>query len=404
MLNPEQQAIALGQSVVTSFDSVVSSLPDSPSKAHAFARRIGVGKDVASRLFNAIRAGDELAAVHHLPGVTGLRQILKAAREHGGSNEAIGRAETALTVFESFVEREFEDRAGLDAVIASSLPDARRAQETASKQTMYRGSVGLKGVTSDVISVVFVCAPSQADAESCDTFVLNGFVGLRRVRPRAVVQFSSTQIEMAADATPTSLRRRGDRELLAFPEFCTPEPMPFDVTRDKNQVHYRLRDLGVGPRTAVNYFAGELDFANILLKATRPDMWPQYFCGTVDHPTKLLVMDVLLHEAMWPECSPSLRVYDTTIYGLADARNRARDKDILDISESIDELGRGLDRWRLPDVPNYYRLLGTAFERLGHHSASFRGYRTRIAYPFYGSQVCSLFSPRSEITHGRAST
>lgn len=55
--------------------------------------------------------------------------------------------------------------------------------------------------------------------------------------------------------------------------------------------------------------------------------------------------------------------------------------------------GRGIDRFRCEEIPRYPELLASMLERLGQDGRRFRAYRCRIAYPFYGSQACMLFTP-----------
>jgi hypothetical protein len=74
-----------------------------------------------------------------MPGSTALRQVLGAVAARGADVDAVSRADAALRAFDDFVRDRYDDRAGLEAALAASLPGARRKQEATSKQTMYRG-------------------------------------------------------------------------------------------------------------------------------------------------------------------------------------------------------------------------------------------------------------------------
>ena len=368
----------------------MDAVPGCPARPQEFSRLLGINKDIASRLYAAIRSQDPLAAVNRLPGSTAMRHVLAAAREHGAGAPVIQVAEDALRTFDEFVRERFDDRAGLDAAIGASLPGARRKFEATSKQTMYRGACGLKGVTSDAMLVTFFAFPSADDTTICDTAVVNGFVGLRRVRPGATMQFSSYLVESnhsrldiaAADSTSPLLE-----------PFCDPPQPPLTRTNEGKVVHYQLQDRGVGPKSAVNLFAAEFYPRNHPRYRDPAKPGKRWFYGSVDHPTRLLVLDVLMHEDMWPSSEPELRLYDTIVYGNADPNDARRDKDRLDLAESIASLGRGTDRFRCEEIPRYPELLTHMFDRLGQDGKRVRGYRCRIAYPFYGSQACVLFAP-----------
>lgn len=252
--------------------------------------------------------------------------------------------------------------------------------------------MGLKGVTSDVTIVTFLAFPSATDPARCDTAVVNGFVGLRRVRPGATVQFSSVKLE--ASTSRTSL---GGAPLLSesplLEEYCSSPALPLIARHQGRVVTYELADMGVGPRTAVDVFTTEFYPANHPRYRDASKPGKRWCYSAVDHPTKALLFDFLLHEDMWPGSEPELRLYDTAIHGSADPNDPQRDKDRLDLAEAIAPLGHGMQRFRGEDVPNYMRLLGAMFERVRQDGQRFRGYRSRINYPFYGSQVCMLFDP-----------
>lgn len=48
---------------------------------------------------------------------------------------------------------------------------------------------------------------------------------------------------------------------------------------------------------------------------------------------------------------------------------------------------------RSADVPRYDEIVRHVFEELDWDPARFRGYRCRIDYPIYGSQVTMVFDP-----------
>jgi hypothetical protein len=92
-----------------------------------------------------------------------------------------------------------------------------------------------------------------------------------------------------------------------------------------------------------------------------------------------------------PGQEPELILYDTAIDGIADVNDRARDVDRLDMSESIDLLGNGLSRAEIAENPRYLELVERVHSARGWNPADFRGFRTRIEYPLYGSQIVMAF-------------
>ena len=104
-------------------------------------------------------------------------------------------------------------------------------------------------------------------------------------------------------------------------------------------------------------------------------------------PAKTLVFDTLVHRDVSRGLDPSLVIYDTAIEGVADINDPSRDIDRLDLCESIQNLGSGLAKFRTGDVPRYTELLRLVCEKLSWNGDEFRGYRCRVDYPPYGSEV-----------------
>lgn len=121
-----------------------------------------------------------------------------------------------------------------------------------------------------------------------------------------------------------------------------------------------------------------------------------YFFAEMVTPARLSHFDILVHEDLYPGQDPSLRIYDTSFEGVASPNNASRDMDQLDMLESLDSLGVGITRFRSVDVPRYGELLRHVFERMRFEGQRFRGYRSRVDYPVYGSQVTAVFRAQEE--------
>jgi hypothetical protein len=76
---------------------------------------------------------------------------------------------------------------------------------------------------------------------------------------------------------------------------------------------------------------------------------------------------------------------------VADVNDPSRDIDRMDLAESIQPLGRGISKFRVGEVPWYSDLLRLVCDKLSWDPGAFRGFRCRIDYPLYGSQVAMAF-------------
>jgi hypothetical protein len=103
-----------------------------------------------------------------------------------------------------------------------------------------------------------------------------------------------------------------------------------------------------------------------------------------------MVFDAVVHESLI-KGEPALYVYDTAFDGIANVNDRARDIDRMDLCEQIQPLGKGIEKFRIAEAPWYSDLLAQVCQKLGWNGDALRGYRSRIDYPLYGSQVAIAF-------------
>lgn len=386
----------VGRDLLGAMKQVIASIPDAPRRPQNFAREVGVNKDVASRLFAAMRSKDVLAAMHRMPGSAALRQVLGVAGAKGASEDLVQGAHTALSAYDAFVRDHFEDRAGLDAFIGASLPHARRKLEAAAKQSIFRGAAVLKGVISEAMLSTFITFPSAKDGgQLCDLAVVNGFIGIRRVRPGAPIQFS--HVSHTSDYDKPAAADLGEpfgSHVLGG--FCSPPSPALTVEREEKTVTYALQDTGVGPRSAVDMFTADHFPSNYSRGRTAAAPGSRWFYAQPEYPTKVMVIDLFVRRDLWPDASPRLWIYDTDRRGVASVNDRSRDRDRLETAENIEPLGTGTARARSEDIPRYDELLNFMFGRLGQQADEFRCYRCRIAYPVPSWQITMEFSPPAE--------
>ena len=222
------------------------------------------------------------------------------------------------------------------------LPDARQRFEAEAKQTLCKSVASLKGVLADTLLTTFVVYPSRDDpAGRCDAAVFGGHLGLRRLRPGAVVQITSVSDD----------REHGPRTLDGAPvngvqgpfleAFCSQPPPEVTYQKDPGCVRYLLADVGVGPQHAVDVIAAEV-YRDAHPRSVEPaGPSHRYFFANVEQPAKSLCFDVLIHKAVWSRREPELRIYDTTTNGIARPDDPTRDADRLNLAESIQNLGCG---------------------------------------------------------------
>lgn len=396
----EVQIVAVGDELLTSLRNVLASLPRSAPGPQALARTLGVDKVLASRVLKATRNKDPMSATHSMPGPEPLRRLVKAAAKRGASPDVIAEASRAIDNFEILIRERIGDRSLLDAILSAWVPEARREFELRRKQSAFKAMSQLKGVQTETLLATVILHPS-GDGKHIDVVWINGLIGIHRVRPGVGVKLSSRRMAPPHDdpaRRPVSLDGKPieDIESLELRDFCT-DPMPrLHVQRVGEVVHYTLASDDFGPSSAVDLVFAEANIAELKRYVPRDLDRKAHFFAEVVTPARLQQFDVLVHEDLYPGPEPTLRIYDTSFEGVANANDPTRDIDILDLLESIEPLGTGPTRFRSAHVPRYQELVRHVFDRMGYEGSQFRGYRCRIDYPVYGSQVVMMFKPEVE--------
>jgi hypothetical protein len=394
----EVQIVAVGDRLLNSLRNVLSAVPRGAPGPQALARTLGVDKVLASRVLKATRNKDPMSATHSMPGPDPLRRLVKAAARKGATPEVVAEATLAIDSFEILIRERIGDRSLLDAILSAWVPEARREFELRRKQSAFKAISQLKGVQADSMLATVLLNPS-ADGRHIDVVWINGLIGVHRVRPGVRVKLSTRRMtpENAA-RRPVSLDGKPIEEIdsLELRDFCS-DPLPrLRVHRIGEVVHYTLDGDGFGANSAVDLVFAEANISELARFVPAGADRLAYFFAECVTPARVLQFDVLVHEDLYPGPDPSLVIYDTSFEGVASVNNRSRDIDRMDMLESIEPLGTGLSRFRSPYVPRYHELMRHAFDKMNFDAARFRGYRCKIDYPVYGSQIAVTFKPQTE--------
>lgn len=388
--------------LVHALERLIAQVGQGPVRPQELARRLNLNKSLASRLCRVVRSADPVAAAHLMPGPEALRMVLEAARRSMPSGDpTVPVLDRAIGAFEELIRRDLGDRAALDALLSETIPEARERFEMTNKQAAFRAMANLKAVRAELqLTTVFVHPGLDPGALDCVT--LAGLLGLRRLRPGALVQVYSEHLDPLADRdlreTLDGRMVEGVQELL-LREHCTQPPPRLETRRDGRRVIYCVGGNGVGLHSAVDLVFAERQ-RGWLRRYRIPGGHPTAgAAATIDQPTATLLFDMFVHRDAWPGVEPQLFIYDTVIRGTAHPEDITRTVDRLDLLESIRPLGWGLSKARAADVPRYLDMLEHVCRSMSWEPDALRGYRCRIRYPIYGTQICMSFALRSPPEH-----
>jgi hypothetical protein len=377
------------------FRAVLDAAPAAWNGPTELRRVVGIDASLGSRLLAALRLDDPLATLARLPKLNGLKLVLRGAARAKVPAALLEEAKKATREVESLV-RFAGGQADFDAMLAGWLPETRPGFEMRNRQAAFRAMSNLAGLSADVVLSCNLVHPG-ADPRLCDTAKLIGPVGLRRLRADVDVQVASTRILEADPSGPADMTLDGDAldarpASSALVEFCDPSPPRVRCVRQGLTLHRLLDGNHVGPQSRCTLVFGELR-RSALRRFGDPARRLTGGCESIDIPAKTLILDFLVHEDVWPGCEPELRVYNYSTVGPANPNDPSRDIDRWRVPEKVQHLGRGCSGFAISEVGRYVEMVRYVGAKLGWEIERFRGFRCRMAYPVFATQVCMVFEP-----------
>jgi hypothetical protein len=299
------------------------------------------------------------------------------------------RAERTIARFQALIDETPGGRATLNATISASSPDARIRNERSSKQAVYRAMSYLLGIQCESMTSTFVIRPGEAP-DSVDSIDISQRTAMRRLRPTAPVGLLSHRLhgthgeEDVAQLRFETLDGRPAEDVQSFflREFCS-DPLPdMQVFKNGNQTTIALTKSGPPPEEPF-----DLTFAAVLRNVLE-----RYRTGDNEHgwrnyllhcPCKTLVRDVFIRDDLYVGTVPEITLYIPSPKGPEIVKHAGEfgTMNTLDMATPIEQLGMGLARVGVKEIPSYTRLLRHVFDRAGWDPSRYRGYRTKIIYP-----------------------
>lgn len=380
-----------GDELMAGLTKVLRFVPGNDAGPQRLATELGVDTVLASRLLKAVRSPDSMSMIHRTPGPEPLRRVLKASAKHGVPADVLAAAHEAVDAFEHLIDSAAGDRSSLEAILSAWVPEARREFELRRKQAAFRAISQLKGVQANVFAETAIFTPSK-DGEHCDVIWIKAVSGLSRLRPAAVVKFTSKRgVESPNTRVPVTLSGEpiDSVQNAVVPEFCTSPTPTLTAQIVGEQTHYLLENVKLGD--SIQLLTCEVNRSEIARFVPVSRGRRAWSSSDLVIPAQRFQFDTIVHRDLFPGEHPDLRIYDTAIRGTADRNDPGRDIDQFDLLETVEHLGTGLSRFASSDVPRYRQMLEFICTQLGYDSTQLRGYRVSSDYPIYGSQYVLSF-------------
>ena len=356
---------------------------------------LNLSQSAISRLMSSVRSGDSLATLSSMPGIEALRQMAKGASKSGVDRDCLERVNGAVDDLQSFLDDAVGDRGTLEAVLSDWVLESRSSFELRHKAAAFKSMSALRGVQADMILNTGIVYPSEQPGVH-DCIGIDALLGCRRIRPNGVLRlFGSYLAPEGASFTVTGLDGAPIESMqdMLLPEFSTLAPERIETQHHGQFLETTIRELplGKGVERGENLVCAQLYRG--VHRAVRGTGAPSSGVGgQAEPPAEYFVVDALLHDEVWPDARPELRLYDTVVRGITHPDNPARQGDRLDMLESVQVLGRGPEALRLPEFARYPELVRHVCAKAGWDPMRLRAFRCKVRYPIHGAQIGLAFA------------
>lgn len=384
--SPADRILPVAEALQAALGPLVAAVTGGIARPGRLTKELGIDKSLASRLVAALRQEEPLEFLHRIPAPVGLRIVIRAAREQGAGAALCDAADAAADAYQALIESTPGGRSSVDGWIAARSAAARERNEHRAKQAIFGAMSYLIGCSCESLATALVLRPS-ADGQAVDGLEIHQRLGLRRLRPSAPVALFSLVLGQAGPDAPSAWietpdgHRSDDPTNYLLPGSADAVARGIEIVRRGQHSIFTLAESHASLDEAVDLNTGLILRRGYELRAgTLKDESRSYL---LNFPCRSLVRDVFIHEELWPGANPelSLRLPNPAGTDVHRYEGHLARINTLDLTVPIEQLGRGLARSAVRDLPPYSRQLAAAFARLGWNPEQFRGFRSQMLYP-----------------------
>lgn len=362
--------------------SIVESVCGGSARAQDVTDGFGIHRKLGWQIWNVIHADDPLAAVKFMPNARGIQLFRKSAAQRNVPEDLLVPLDDVIPQFEQIIQTHAEDREMLEMLIEARDERPDEAAEIRWRKQSFTGNSFVWGVRAKTLLATVLLHPSGRNGYF-DMVRIQGLLELVRTRSNVRWPFAQS-ITKSDDGTLHAPQRipLSDSKLVRdigvplLEQFCS-QPLP-PVQRRPNEfgaVEDELLPGPVGQTGASTIITGEILREVAPLEPTSDGEMALWGTG-IRTPGELLITDHFVHRDLFPGVTRELCVFGELISPMTQDN-----RDLLPVSESLQELGRGIDRVRTAEVPRYADILKFVFERTGWKADDFEVYRVRMRYP-----------------------
>ena len=369
------------QELRAALTELLASVGAEPSTPQAIARRFGLDKNLSWKISKIVLSSDLYACVGHLPGAAGVEILLRAFARAGAPAGAIRRVRQAMADFERMIEVHAGDRATLDLILSSMVPERGPSERLeSSRKLAFQGNSATWGVQTRLRLGIQVVAPHLAERGALDVAAIGGLIDFRRLRPTATWPLVMTQTHnddhspRSVDFEPLDLANApGEPPLLR--DFCS-QPLP--ATRAvplQRGMLFELCEGPIGNTASIDCLFGWIQRRFASIWRDQANAHGEHYV-VLNAPAEMASLDLLVHGDL-PFEEPEVQLFSLMEYGPEGAPALPR-RYPLPVLEGLQRLDGDLQHPQYAQMP---RVIECACRGLGWELRDFRAFRITLRHP-----------------------
>ncbi len=347
------------------------------------ARVLGLNRGLAWRLSRVVREADSAVAVSDVPGRPSIEKLIAACRERGAPEAELQAAIAAFDAYQRAVDACSGDRKTLAMMMANHGHVEPFAEQERARRKLFEGACSVWGGQAQVRFVTVFVFPSADDPTRLDAGHVTGFVGFRRLSPRAwPLSYEAVHDDSGASRSfmkvPLDPHGVGEGELQLLSEFCDPPRPKIEVRQNGD---FKRFDLAAGP-------VGNEGLTTCVFGSHLRQLYPRYsetpdtagFMVLLTTPVERVVFDMFVHRDLRVPGPPRTQLLDRLKFPHSNDESLF-DEQSLPMAEEPTVIRGGIRAAMHLRIPFYPRLLEYVCGRIGHGIDAFDGSRFEMAYP-----------------------
>ena len=282
------------------------------------------------------------------------------------------------------IEMHGGDRTTFDILMGDLSDKARQQRDEQYRRLAFQGNSYILGAQAKALLKIAIVGPSAKPGLG-NYVVISQFKDFQRLRSNLPWVMANQRITtddgtLLSGPTIETLDENSPDGMPLLRAFCSEPSIELrSVPGMAGHTNYELVEGPIGKTGLLTCTTG-VRFREALPYLRSPGNEIGEHIITLDTPIEQLIIDFFVHDDLGLDGPPTRALY-TQIHGGPRYPAFGRDRDLLPMTETIDDLGRDAAIVATPEIPMHEALVRYAFECTDWNPQEFRAYRFKMRYP-----------------------